>query len=147
MAGEPIQFVTGEPIPSGFEQYENLRKAELDVIRFRRKYARRNPVEKEDAPGSDEVKDDLIGLALSGGGIRSAVFNLGFLQALSHRGFLRYVDYMCSVSGGGYVAGHLAALANSVPTEKNFHEITVEQHEGSRDSLDLNQVTPDRTIG
>jgi hypothetical protein len=57
---------------------------------------------------------NLVGLALSGGGIRSAVYNLGFLQALSHRGLLRHVDYLCSVSGGGYIGGHLAALADNL---------------------------------
>jgi hypothetical protein len=51
--------------------------------------------------------ENLVGLALSGGGLRSALFNDGFLQALSHKGLLRYVDYLCSVSGGGYIAGHL----------------------------------------
>ncbi len=51
----------------------------------------------------------LVGLALSGGGIRSATFNLGLLQALARRGLLRYVDYLSTVSGGGYVGGWLAA--------------------------------------
>jgi hypothetical protein len=57
--------------------------------------------------------DDLVGLALSGGGVRSAAYNLGFLQALREKQFLRYVDYMSSVSGGGYTGGHLTALATS----------------------------------
>lgn len=54
---------------------------------------------------------NLVGLSLSGGGIRSALYNDGFLQGLSHRGFLRFVDYLASVSGGGYIAGHLIAQA------------------------------------
>ncbi|WP_182864838.1 hypothetical protein [Stieleria mannarensis] len=58
-----------------------------------------------------ERPKNLIGLALSGGGIRSALYNDGFLQGLSHRGLLRYVDYLASVSGGGYIAGHLIAQA------------------------------------
>ena len=45
----------------------------------------------------------LIGLALSGGGIRSAAFNLGVLQALAHRDVLPRVDYLSTVSGGGYI--------------------------------------------
>ncbi|MCS7466839.1 hypothetical protein NZK35_09305 [Stieleria sp. ICT_E10.1] len=60
-----------------------------------------------------ERPKNLIGLALSGGGIRSALYNDGFLQGLSHRGLLRYVDYLASVSGGGYIAGHLIAQAES----------------------------------
>lgn len=54
---------------------------------------------------------NLVGLSLSGGGIRSALYNDGFLQGLSHRGFLRFVDYLASVSGGGYIAGHLISQA------------------------------------
>ncbi|MBL0163587.1 MAG: patatin-like phospholipase family protein [Xanthomonadales bacterium] len=47
---------------------------------------------------------DTVGLAFSGGGIRSATFNLGVLQALEAGGILRHVDYLSSVSGGGYAA-------------------------------------------
>lgn len=60
-----------------------------------------------------ERPKNLIGLALSGGGIRSALYNDGFLQGLSHRGLLRFVDYLASVSGGGYIAGHLIAQADA----------------------------------
>ncbi len=49
------------------------------------------------------VDADLCGLALSGGGIRSATFCLGALQVLGERGVLRHVDYLSSVSGGGYI--------------------------------------------
>lgn len=53
--------------------------------------------------------DIYIGLALSGGGIRSATFNLGILQALAKLGVLRSVDYLSTVSGGGYIGSWLAA--------------------------------------
>jgi hypothetical protein len=46
---------------------------------------------------------DLIGLALSGGGIRSATFNLGLLQGLNHFGLLKSFDYLSTVSGGSYI--------------------------------------------
>ncbi|WKE65307.1 hypothetical protein PVT67_16825 [Gallaecimonas kandeliae] len=46
-----------------------------------------------------------VGLAFSGGGIRSACFQLGLMQGLIHRDRLRQVDYLSSVSGGGYLAG------------------------------------------
>jgi hypothetical protein len=46
-----------------------------------------------------------VGLALSGGGIRSAAFNLGLLQAFYQHGLLRYVDYLSTVSGGSYIGG------------------------------------------
>src|SRR5712692_3856796 len=51
----------------------------------------------------------LIGLAFSGGGIRSATFNLGVLQALARRELLRKLDYLSTVSGGGYIGGWLMA--------------------------------------
>lgn len=49
--------------------------------------------------------EDRVGLALSGGGIRSATFNLGLLQALRHYDILKRVDYLSTVSGGGYIGG------------------------------------------
>ncbi len=51
----------------------------------------------------------LTGLALSGGGIRSATFALGVLQGLASRGLLRRFDYLSTVSGGGYIGSWLAA--------------------------------------
>src|SRR5262249_49006376 len=47
--------------------------------------------------------ENLVGLAFSGGGIRSATFNLGVLQRLQELDLLRSVDYLSTVSGGGYI--------------------------------------------
>ncbi len=55
------------------------------------------------APG----RDNLTGIALSGGGIRSATFCLGALQALAKHDLLKYFDYLSTVSGGGYIGGSL----------------------------------------
>ncbi|MDP1560576.1 MAG: patatin-like phospholipase family protein [Pirellulaceae bacterium] len=52
---------------------------------------------------------NLIGVALSGGGIRSATFCLGALQSLAELGLLKFCDYISAVSGGGYIASWLAA--------------------------------------
>src|ERR1700689_2774903 len=49
----------------------------------------------------------LAGLAFSGGGIRSATFNLGILQGLAKLGLLRKFDYLSTVSGGGYIGSWL----------------------------------------
>ncbi|WP_414731351.1 patatin-like phospholipase family protein [Vineibacter terrae] len=51
----------------------------------------------------------LFGLALSGGGIRSAALCLGVTQALNKHGVLRLTDYLSTVSGGGYLGCCLAA--------------------------------------
>lgn len=48
-------------------------------------------------------------VCLSGGGVRSATFALGVLQGLAHIGVLRKVDYLSTVSGGGYIGGWLTA--------------------------------------
>ena len=48
--------------------------------------------------------DLMRGLALSGGGVRSASFCLGVLQALHAAGkFKETIDYLSTVSGGGYI--------------------------------------------
>ncbi|HSF83252.1 MAG TPA: hypothetical protein VLA49_18580 [Anaerolineales bacterium] len=51
-----------------------------------------------------------VGMAFSGGGIRSASFNFGLVQGLARYGVLPWVDYMSSVSGGGFTAGCLTTL-------------------------------------
>ena len=48
-------------------------------------------------------------LSLSGGGIRSATFGLGVLQGLAHVGVLGSLDYLSTVSGGGYIGGWFTA--------------------------------------
>jgi len=52
---------------------------------------------------------NLQGLCFSGGGIRSATFNLGVLQGLSALGKLGSFDYLSTVSGGGYIHQFLAS--------------------------------------
>ena len=55
------------------------------------------------------LRSGLAGLALSGGGIRSASFCLGALQALDKAGVLKKIDYLSTVSGGGYIGTSLSA--------------------------------------
>lgn len=69
--------------------------------------------------------NNLVGLACSGGGIRSASFCLGVIQHLiSHKLFSK-VDYLSTVSGGGYIGSCVSALAKDdadnlkLLTEKN----------------------------
>jgi hypothetical protein len=51
-----------------------------------------------------------VGLAMSGGGIRSATINLGVLQALARHRVLPVFDYLSTVSGGGYIGAALSSL-------------------------------------
>lgn len=55
------------------------------------------------------AEQGLLGLSFSGGGIRSATFNLGVLQGLANAGWLPRVDYLSTVSGGGYIGAWLLA--------------------------------------
>jgi Patatin-like phospholipase len=50
-----------------------------------------------------------VALCLSGGGIRSASFGLGVLQALAEAGLLTRFHYLSTVSGGGYIGSWLSA--------------------------------------
>ncbi len=52
----------------------------------------------------------LSALCLSGGGIRSAAFNLGVLQALARHGLLAEFDFLSTVSGGGYIGSWLQRM-------------------------------------
>jgi len=51
-----------------------------------------------------------IGVALSGGGIRSATFALGVFQGWARAGFLKEIDFLSTVSGGGYFGSFVGRL-------------------------------------
>jgi hypothetical protein len=71
-----------------------------------------------------EPPDDLTGIALSGGGIRSATFALGVLQALARHDLLRRFDYLSTVSGGGYIGTSLTWLTSRLVTDRAVTERT-----------------------
>jgi hypothetical protein len=58
------------------------------------------------------------GVAFSGGGIRSAIFSLGLAQALAARKLFPQVDYLSTVSGGGYTGSFLGSLF--LPRQSDF---------------------------
>ncbi len=75
---------------------------ETDAVSRRRKIA-----------GIHEASDGstpTIGLAFSGGGIRSATFCLGLLRGLACNGVLKRFDYLSTVSGGGYIGAMFGRL-------------------------------------
>src|SRR5262249_28698939 len=53
---------------------------------------------------------DAIGFGLSGGGIRSATFCLGVFQAMANASLLGKIDFVSTVSGGGYFGSFLGRL-------------------------------------
>ncbi len=96
----------------GEQQFvEEVLPAELEAIAARREVAGVESASRvgDGAPGPS-VARDLVGLCLSGGGIRSAAFNLGVLQAMHRYGLLRHVDYLSTVSGGGWIGSALQTL-------------------------------------
>ena len=73
--------------------------------------ARRRPgPDRKPIKGEPHQSNELVGLALSGGGIRSATFALGACQALARYRVLLKVDYLSTVSGGAYFGAALSTL-------------------------------------
>lgn len=66
-----------------------------------------------------EERSWVAGLALSGGGIRSATFAMGIMVALSKRGLLPQFDYLSTVSGGGYAGSFLTQLLGTAVPGSN----------------------------
>ena len=60
-----------------------------------------------DGPSPDH---GLIGIGFSGGGIRSATINMGIAQAFHRAGVFDHIDYMSTVSGGGYLGSSISTL-------------------------------------
>jgi len=88
----------------------NIDEAEAEAVRKRREhYGVRTPEGK-----------DAVGLALSGGGIRSATFCLGVVQVLAKRGLFKDIDFLSTVSGGGYAGSFITTRlgAGQKPTAK-----------------------------
>lgn len=70
------------------------------------------------ATRSPSAQDGMIGLALSGGGIRSASFCLGVLQALNAEGVLKKFSYLSTVSGGGYIGTSMTVSMSAAEIEE-----------------------------
>src|SRR5205823_2656534 len=105
--------------PEGFDAVLNAELGQVDQRRRRRGFADASDAapggaadgsaeERLQAARQEAHRLRLAGLAFSGGGIRSATFNLGFLQGLAGLRLLGLFDYLSTVSGGGYVGAWLA---------------------------------------
>lgn len=76
--------------------------AELADIRDRHNRTTHQPIGPDDN-GDPSTTKELTGITCSGGGIRSASFCLGVLQGLQSKQTLEQMDYLSTVSGGGYI--------------------------------------------
>jgi Patatin-like phospholipase len=120
---------TAEPSFGELQAFYQVFQREIEIVNARRteqrrrgpdadKLVRRPTFELETEAAGDVAGQpvrrppesaNVVGLALSGGGIRSAAFCLGVLQALDRAEVLECVDYMSTVSGGGYIGCSLTA--------------------------------------
>jgi hypothetical protein len=86
----------------------------------------------------------LAGLALSGGGIRSATFALGVLQGLADLKILSRFDYLSTVSGGGYIGGWLAAWmkreGDPLSVERQLAPSRITQADTDRDVIGRGRI-------
>src|SRR6187431_1635599 len=86
--------------------------------------------EPQPQPATDE-SGAKIGLALSGGGHRAALFHLGVLARLAEVGLLRRVEVISTVSGGSILGAlyylHLKRLLETKPdaeiTDSDYVEV------------------------
>jgi hypothetical protein len=89
-------------------------REELRQIEARRHPDPGQPAEPELPATAFDASDlaaqkKLFAVSFSGGGIRSATFNLGVLQKLADSDLLGEIDYLSTVSGGGYIGAWLTA--------------------------------------
>jgi len=116
-----------------------MRSGELpidEVIREERRHLGLNP---------EELRPTGIGLALSGGGIRSASFALGVVQHLVvalNRG-LETFHYLSTVSGGGYLGTAISWLRHHY--KEAFQEQLGSKHWGDR-SAELRGLAKTRPV-
>jgi hypothetical protein len=103
------------------KKFHEVFSLEVEAINRRRDRTRRPKIvleleerKRDDTPVlRPAASAQVIGLALSGGGIRSSAFCLGALQALDVRGLIEKIDYLSSVSGGGYIGTSMTAAMST----------------------------------
>ena len=99
---KPVRIPTKEGNRVGSFRLHEVVQNEKDLLKTRRLNAQCGSIDR-----------DSIGLALSGGGIRSAAFNLGIAQSTDSANFWDYFDYLSTVSGGGYIGCSIQKLLSS----------------------------------
>lgn len=105
----PERFEGPQDVPDKTTPLQRILDHELAAVQDRRDRMYGGPDQRKfgglgPAGDAEESSMGLIGLAISGGGIRSASFALGAVQELQRREVLKDVDYLSTVSGGGYLA-------------------------------------------
>lgn len=109
---------------------ENVFPEEIEEIKRRRKTV---GLEIESLDGGLSVDRNIVGLAISGGGIRSATFSLGIVQEFARQGTLKGVDYLSTVSGGGYTGSCLSSLLNDPENKSSGDEFPLKYTAGAEE--------------
>jgi predicted acylesterase/phospholipase RssA len=109
---------------------------------------RRRLFGEEAAAKFDKTK---FGIALSGGGIRSATINLGFLKTLNKFNILEKADYISTVSGGGYTGSYIQATLRdadyAIRQAKPAANNTEEEKEAYKELFEEQKITHLRNYG
>lgn len=87
---------------------ERLLGDEHAAINARRTFHGRKPIDPSFSHRATHTYD-LRGVCLSGGGVRSATFCLGAMQALEQAVGFKCIDLLSTVSGGGYLGSSITA--------------------------------------
>ena len=117
------------PMPENNQFIDRVYPDELDAIAKRRENLNSTlgyslpPVVTCKNEHRPNVTRGLSGLAFSGGGIRSACFNLGVIQALAKFDRLAHFDYLSTVSGGGYIGASLSLMLRRPGRRPNLSEL------------------------
>ena len=104
----PIEFGIPSNAAGKIPNFQDINASEASAIKARRKNYGISTTENTNA----------VGLALSGGGIRSATFCLGVVQVLSEKKLMKDFDYLSTVSGGGYTGSFIT----STISDRNDYE-------------------------
>ncbi len=110
--------------PSPAYTFQQILEEERKLLRE----LRRGGAPRPGQDGSPQDQDEFLGLSFSGGGIRSATFNLGVLQALSELRLLREFDYLSTVSGGGYIGSWLSAWIHRAGADTVQQQLSIKDH-------------------
>lgn len=60
-------------------------------------------------PAPTQIPEQIVGVALSGGGSRASVFSAAVMEALWEHGYIDLVTHVSGVSGGSFAAAYFAA--------------------------------------
>ena len=124
--------------PNGEKQFlQDVFPAELEEINKRRQKLDLQEIPPDQSPSG---KLGLVGLALSGGGIRSSTFSLGVIQALAKHGLLKSVDYLSTVSGGGFIGSCLSSLLKDPGVGPEQDRFPLRYQVGTREPLAVGQL-------